>query len=129
MPNRLLAIRDAVRFFADHAGYATPPGRMACAASLAEAECRAERVGLVYRWEEDQDPDWSWREEGVPDYPMLCCLVFDPRDLKHPLASLGGIDLGAEGTFNSHDPYRRVIEAELASEAFATHYSASWEAV
>ena len=111
------------RFFQEHAGYATPPGRMACAKALAQAEIEAEANEFTFEWEGEQDPDWSWFTDsrGRSAEPserdiQLCCLLKD-EDGK-VLASLGGIHFN---TWNWYaDPYRRVVEAELASEALAS---------
>ena len=49
-------------------------------------------------------------EERQQDHEVLCCRIPDPDTPRYSLASLSGIT----------DPdrsYRRVIEAELASEA------------
>ena len=106
-------------FFYQNAGYSydtkteTPEqGRIRCAKSLAEAEAVGQRLGYVFEWEFDQDPDLSWMsdEERAQEHEVLCCRIVDPENARHSLASLCGIT----------DPdrhYSRVIEAELASEA------------
>ena len=106
-------------FFYQHAGYSHNPetetaeqGRLRCAVELAEAETIAERLGYSFEWEWDSDPDLSWMsdEEREQDHEVLCCRIPDPDTPRYSLASLSGIT----------DPdrsYRRVIEAELASEA------------
>lgn len=50
--------REAFRFFLGAGGYATPPGRVACARELA----RAEYTGLARSW------DVSWEDTGGPCY-------------------------------------------------------------
>ena len=95
----------AIRFFADHAGFATPPGRMACAKRLAAAERYAEEHGWEYRWEQDDVP---WDGDGEHPREWLVCLLLDADG--HVLDSLGGIaDPTAE--------YGRVVKAELAAVA------------
>lgn len=102
--------RRAWRFFLEHAGYATPPGRAACAASLARAEEQAQGAGLRFEWVADEYPDLSWMDEAeaARDYEVLGCVVCDPAG-QH-LASLWGI-------VDADANYRRVVEAELAAEA------------
>ena len=100
----------AWRFFMEHAGYATPPGRAVCAASLARAEEHAEAAGLTFEWLWDADADLSWMDEAeaAREHEVLGCIVRGP-DGEH-LASLWGIVDADAG-------YRRVVEAELAAEA------------
>jgi hypothetical protein len=106
-------------FFYQNAGYSHNPktetpeqGRVRCAKGLAEAEAVGQRLGYVFEWEFDQDPDLSWMsdEERTQEHEVLCCRIVDPENARHSLAFLCGIT----------DPdrnYSRVIEAELASEA------------
>jgi hypothetical protein len=104
--------RARIRFFADHAGYCTPPGRMVGAKALADAEEWAEGLGLEAEWEADDNVDVSWAdaetlarlEDGTYDY-LQCGVSFEGRT-----AGLGGIVV-AWG-----NPYCRVVEAELFSE-------------
>lgn len=115
------ALTPAEQFFYDHAGFSYDPktetrkqGRVRCAKELAESESIAARLGYEFEWDWDQDPDLSWMsdEERAQEHEVLCCRIIDPTDRKYSLASLCGIT----------DPdtnYRRVIEAELASEAIA----------
>jgi len=102
--------RRAWRFFLEHAGYAAPPGRTVCAASLARAEEQAEALGLTFEWCEDECPDLSWMDEAeaTREHEVLGCIVRSPYG-EH-LASLWGI-------VDADANYRRVIEAELAAEA------------
>jgi hypothetical protein len=121
---RKLALRKSWQFFLEHAGYATPPGRAACALELARAELAfldAEsdnRARIV--WEHDSDADTSWMDEDVArdcqdmtcEYVVLQVWQDDAREWD-TVASLGGI-------FGADDTYRRVVRAELASEVFKT---------
>ena len=104
-------------FFQEHGGYCTPPGRMVCAKSLADGEEAAESAGAVYTWEYDDDADASfvetwpekdqreWREK---EHECLWVALRGPDG--ELLSSLSGI-------FDPDNDYRRVVEAELASEA------------
>jgi len=119
------------QFFYDNAGYSygkgetREQGRMRCARSLAEAEVYAWDHDWVFSWEYD-DNGCSGCDCGSPDCPCasgaehetLGCILFNREQRAHgnvippqiALASLWGI---CEPTTE----YRRVVEAELASEA------------
>ena len=115
--------RTAIEFFMDHAGYAKPPGRMACARGLAKAEAAltaAIRAGTVrVRWEPDEYDDdecdalimrriesGEWEAAGcILETKCSECGAWQVR------ADLWGIVGPVD------DPYRRVVEAELAEEA------------
>ena len=109
-------------FFYQNAGYSydaktetSEQGRTRCAKDLADAETVGQRLGYVFEWEFDECPDLSWMsdEEREQDPEVLCCRIVDPENPRYSLASLCGIT-GADSN------YRRVIEAELASEAIAS---------
>jgi hypothetical protein len=102
--------RDAIEFFAENAGYCTPPGRMACAKELAEAEHIARANHWDYTWEDDDLP-WDG-DAPAPEYVQGC--VLRDRCGGTVLASLWGI-----GINDWSDPYIRVVEAELAAQAVA----------
>jgi hypothetical protein len=113
--------REAFRFFLANAGYASPPGRAACGKMLADAEQWAKDNGLETLWEPEPEPDLSWMSDAERkrehDIEMARIVRECPRHgmkCQHAetLASLGNI-VDADGN------YRRVIEAELALEAFA----------
>jgi hypothetical protein len=105
--------RSRIRFFADHAGYRTPPGRMLCAKSLADAEEWAQSLGIEAVWEFDPYVDTSWADaetlakldDGTYEY-LQCGVSFGERT-----AGLGGIVVDTR----DHD-YTLVVEAELFSE-------------
>ncbi len=108
-------------FFYQTAGYSydakteTPDqGRLRCAVELAKAEEYASNLGWEFEWEWDSDPDLSWMsdEEREQNHEVLCCRIPDPDNTRYSLASLCGIT-------DPDSDYRRVIEAELASEAIA----------
>jgi hypothetical protein len=107
-------------FFYLNAGYSYSPnetaeqGRIRCAKQLAEAEEIGQRLGYEFEWDWDECPDLSWMsdEDREQEHEVLCARIVDPENGRYSLASLCGIT----------DPdrnYRRVIEAELASEAIA----------
>lgn len=105
------------RFFYEHAGWSVPPGKAACARALARAEKYAERHGWRYEWCDDPDfeaycacDDPACTAKTGPAYG--CVLTIDGE--QH--ASLWGITF-AKGKDFANDPYGRVIQAELASEA------------
>ncbi len=100
--------QKAIRFFAKNAGYATPPGRMVCAKALADAELLSERFGCTYDWEFNPEP-WDGDTGYTPTEVLDCVMRTDGGIV---LASLSGIaDPDAK--------YARVIQAELALEAFS----------
>ncbi len=112
--------RTAYHFFLSHAGYSYDPktqtrmqGRIACARHLAYAEERAKRYGCSFAWEIDQDIDSSeWSDDPEPWHTWSCIA----RDANGKVfASLCGIDFGRDGQ-PWGEPYRRVVEAELADE-------------
>jgi hypothetical protein len=116
--------RQRWRFFLENAGYATPPGRAACALELARAEetleqAEALELGRV-RWELDDTP----YDPGDAETPEEAARLFDSGEWTGPfgavlelegehLASVWGIVLGPQ---ELADPYARVMAAELASE-------------
>lgn len=106
-------------FFYQNAGYSydtktqtAEQGRIQCAKDLAKAEEEAQRTEWEFEWEWDECPDLSWMsdEEREQDHEVLCCRIVDPENPRYSLASLCGIT-------DPDSNYRRVIEAELASEA------------
>jgi hypothetical protein len=115
--------RAAFRFFLEHAGYATPPGRAVCALELARAEStlhEAINAGVAsVAWVDDEEPydpgdavtEENARalvESGAWTGPFGCVV-----DCDNAGGSLWGIMLDSRGT---GDPYARVVAAELASE-------------
>ena len=110
-------------FFYQNTGYSYDPktetaeqGHIRCAKQLAEAEQYARNLVWVFEWEFDQDPDFSWMtdEERKQEHEVLCCRIPDPENMRFSLASLCGIT-------DPDSNYRRVVEAELASEALAEY--------
>ena len=113
--------RTAVAFFHKHAGYSygsegPEAGRIRCARALADAERAGSDAGFSFEWEHDHDIDSSeWRDDVEP-YATWACYCRDVNGIL--LSSLHGIDFGPDGE-PWDQPYRRVVEAELASEALA----------
>jgi hypothetical protein len=119
--------RKGIKFFQEHAGYCTPPGRMACAKSLAIAEQAANVAEAQFEWRQEEferiedllDSSMFRSENEFKRYcdkyrdDVLCCILRDANG--DVLASLGGI-IGAD------KDYRRVVEAELALEAFSREF-------
>lgn len=103
------SLRRAFQFFHKNAGYIV--GRAAeCALSLARSEQIAADIGIEFRWEWDDDPDDSWmseRERAQP-HEWVCCRAFSAD---------GTCLAGLCGIVDPDESYRRVVEAELASEA------------
>jgi hypothetical protein len=119
---------EPFRFHREHAGYSVPPGRAACALEAARAEIllrRAVELGAAaVEWQDDEipyDPGLTSEEEarrlfetGKWTGPYGCRVrVATARLDDEEETSLWGIVTGPEG---ERDPYRRVVEAELASE-------------
>lgn len=109
-----------VEFFYEHAGYGYDPkketeeqGKRRNAESLAAAERRASDEGLSFEWSVDPHIDSSDFEDSGESWQLWDCLC--RSESGEVLASLGGIDFGRDGE-PWNDPYRRVVEAELAQE-------------
>lgn len=102
-------------FFFCHAGYSYRPGeqtpmegRMECARAMAMAERWASENGVWFDWFEDDEPIIY---ESDSAHQWLCRAYADDGEL---LDSLGSIDFGDGQSPWTGDPYRRVIQAELA---------------
>jgi hypothetical protein len=117
----------AIAFFAEHAGGSYDPrtqtpeqGKQAGAERLALAEATARELGFSFEWSIDPDvtsADWVTKgrdgSKGRDPWQTWVCLVHDADG--EVIGSLGGIDFGRDGK-PWGDPYRRVVEAELALE-------------
>lgn len=113
--------RLAFRFFYESAGYSygqdeTPEtGRNRCAWGLVEAEQWAIERGVRFVWERDGLDSSEWSDERPPWAQYVCRAMLG----NNSVASLYGIDFG-RGNRPGQGPggsYKRVVEAELASEA------------
>lgn len=123
-----------VRFFYTHAGFCykmsetAEQGRLRGAVALAKAEDWAKenegsgRDGdIEFNWEEDEE--YNPRDYDSPDMPEIgwgCILNkwSEKRGEWYPAASLWAITF-AEDYPEKNDPYKRVVEAELALEVIS----------
>jgi hypothetical protein len=118
-------LRRRFRFFLEHAGYATPPGRAQCALNLARAEMWAEGEDLEFLEQPDDetafcycdDPHCKYHEGSDHTWETVCVALVRPceahgTECRHAecLASLSGI-------MEPDRAYLRVVRAELAAEA------------
>lgn len=110
--------QSAFDFFFMHAGHGRYPlresefaARVRGATDLALVEAIARREGYQFRWEIDQYAD---DRSGIEhDGPLYSCIMYS--ETGEFCQSLHGIDFGPDGD-PWHDPYGRVVQAELASE-------------
>jgi hypothetical protein len=120
IPQGVQVMPRAVEFFAAHAGFSYDPrtetpeqGKRASAARLADAEARASAAGVSFEWSIDPDTDSSDWSDETPAYAVWQCLARGADGAV--IGSLGGVDFGPDGE-PWGDPYRRVVEAEIASD-------------
>jgi hypothetical protein len=120
----------AVAFFHEHAGFAYDPkreteaqGRLRRARQLAAGEAWAQEEGYSFDWQEDPySTSAAWiesGEDGGPDrnpWATWYCHMIDAGGEEQ--RGLYGVDFGRDGQ-PWGDPYRRVVEAELAAEEYA----------
>jgi len=110
-PTQSISLYRAYRFFHAHA-----------AGIVGQRALNAWQLATAEAWASDHDMDfvWTWDSEGAmdepPDTDVLGCECLDP-ETGETLASLWAI-------LDPSDAYRRVIEAELALAAMATHATA-----
>lgn len=108
-----------VRYFMEWAGTSWKPpqtkaqGCYQGARRLAAAERWARDAGLTFEWDLDGYTSAEWCDDSHP-WPTWRCVARDASGTV--VASLMGVDFGREGE-PWGDPYRRVVEAELALEA------------
>jgi hypothetical protein len=108
-----IKLNERERFFYKHAGWSFDPktetsrdGRVRTAVLLANAEKELQASTAQVIWEDDPLPyegDVEW------DGPVYVAVISDGEG--ETLGSLGGIAMAS-----LDEPYRRVIEAELAYE-------------
>jgi len=111
-------MQTALEFFREHAGYSYDPkaetkeqGQERCAVAMAQAEREASEAGCSFEWDRDGGTNREWTDEGDVT-PTWVCLMRDVDGVL--LGSLSGVDFGDGEPWGN--PYRRVVEAELALE-------------
>lgn len=109
--------RDELFFF-EHAGYGWRPdqeteaeGKANTARVMARAEAEARHQGWTFHWKVDQDADSKDFAPRVPRWDLWWCRARDASGRNR--ASLGAVDFGRDAE-PWGQPYRRVVEAELA---------------
>lgn len=127
--DRKTKMTKAEQFFYDNAGFGYDPkteteeeGKVKCAKALAKAEAFATEQGWSVTWEQSGE-QYGWQGEtfDVITKPGFKGETFDGYDAAlydedgHFLGSIGGVTF-AKNT-PTGDPYKRVVEAELALEA------------
>lgn len=116
--NRPSFTMEAFHFFLENAGYATPPGRVACAANLARAEKWARDHGIEFQW----DSDDIMLEDVLPETHKCQKGFLNSQSCDHEVLFVA-VDTVTNGQLYSLggilDPTsidRRLYEAELALE-------------
>lgn len=115
-------MQTPVEFFAAHAGLCILPGesedqaRDRGAHALAAAERAASDAGCSFHWDIDPFTDSSDWSEDEP-YAVWSVVMRDGAGTV--VGSLGAVDFGSGGE-PWGDQYRRVVEAELASDWLTT---------
>ena len=112
----------AYNFFLANAGFSYNPetetkiqGRRRCAKGLAKAETWARENGYSFDWSVDPYVDSSEFSDESPAWQLWVCVMYGPEG-EH-VSSLHAIDFGRDGSPYG-DSYKRVVEAELASEEY-----------
>lgn len=113
-------------FFKTYAGFSYDPktqtpeqGKHETATKLAQAERDGSDAGLTFEWSLDGMDSIEWIEpgknggKGRKPWGTWQCICKDEEG--KIIASLYGIDFGRDGQ-PWGEPYRRVVEAELAME-------------
>ena len=115
----------AQAFFREHAGFSYDPatetideGKNRCAYELAQAEAWARDAGCSFGWLIDESCNSSEFSDDEPAWALWVCDMYDENGAH--ITCLGGIDFGREG-HPWGEPYKRVVEAELALEAMHSH--------
>ncbi len=115
--------QEARAFFYERASWSQAQGetkhqgKTRCARKLAHAEAQGREAGLSFSWYIDPGVNSSDFNHTKPYYDLWACACRDAHGIVK--ASLCGIDFGRDGEPWS-DPYRRVVEAELADEALTS---------
>lgn len=112
---RLTRRQRGIAWFAEHAGYAMPPGRMVCARELFDAEELANANGWDVTLETEWGPDlgdhayWCERERKHAEHEHKVYAVVLRGENSETLACIGNV-------IDPDRDYLRVLRAELASE-------------
>lgn len=113
-------MKTPYHFFLRHAGYSYNPstqtplqGRIGGAKRLAHAEKAAMVAGCSFEWSIDPASSSLDFSDECPPWDQWQCVMRDC--LGRIVQSLHGIDCGRGGG-PWGDPYRRVVQAELAIE-------------
>lgn len=110
-------LRNAVvSFFLEHAGFSYDPktetpehGRQRCAEMLADAEANASAIGYSFEWGKDGMTSAEWTDDEPTTETWLCMMRDNGGNIVEVLC---GIDFVSGEPWGN--PYRRVVEAELA---------------
>jgi len=112
-----------IQFFYDHAGWSHDPqietseqGRRKCAELLARVTSRAFNDGVYFDWSIDPCIDSSDFSSKSNPWSLWVCRMYDSNG--NMVDSLCAIDFGRDGSPHG-DPYKRVVEAELALSCFS----------
>jgi len=113
-------MKTETQFFYEQAGWSYDPktetseqGRRRCAELLANVERHARSSGIRYEWELDDITSEDFSDER-PFYKLWVCIAYKHGEV---IASLCGIDFGRNKKPHG-EPYKRVVEAELAFEDY-----------
>jgi hypothetical protein len=120
--DKMKSTKTDIQFFHDQAGWSYDPaketreqGRMRGARALAKAEAEAKTAGYSFEWSLDGGDSSEWTKSRKPATPTWQCLCRDTAG--KVCGSLCGIDFVDKEPWGQ--PYKRVVEAELALEAGA----------
>ena len=110
---------NAYQFFLKHAGFSygngetKMQGRVRGARQLSKVERQARDQGFTYHWSIDPHLDSSEFTADEEPWQLWQCVMFNAEG--KIVNSLHGIDFGPDKQ-PWCDPYKRVVEAELACE-------------
>jgi hypothetical protein len=116
----------AFYFFLKNAGFSYDPktetprqGRAKCARALAKAERDASALGYTFEWEFENSIPY---EDALGDHAYWCDAEKNGEEHEHEIYSCvaynseGGVVASLGAIIDPTREYRRVVEAELASE-------------
>lgn len=118
-----MSLNTVQKFFYKHAGSSYQPavetlrqGKERGARKLARAERYASDHGCTFQWSIDPYVNSSEFSDERPAWALWICTM--RNSFGDVVESLSGIDFGSDGE-PWDQPYRRVVEAELALEYIA----------